>query len=145
MISIASIGVVSYYAGTESIKDKTEAQLESITILKTNQLNGFITEITAEIGVLSNYSYVLLQDEGYGHDVIRDNLKNRLSENSKFFEFFIMDLDGRVNISTDQTHEGKFRSDEPYFINGKENIFVQSFYYDLFKVFIMTYRCKSRH
>jgi len=129
--SIATIGAVSYYAGTESIKERTEAQLESIVILKTNQLNGFITEITAEIGVLSSYSYGLLRDERYGHDAIRDNLKNRLSENSKFFEFFIMDLDGRVNISTDQTHEGKFRSDESYFINGKENIFVQSFYYDL--------------
>jgi len=129
--SIATIGAVSYYAGTESIKERTEAQLESIVILKTNQLNGFITEITAEIEVLSSYSYGLLRDERYGHDAIRDNLKNRLSENSKFFEFFIMDLDGRVNISTDQTHEGKFRSGESYFINGKENIFVQSFYYDL--------------
>jgi len=47
--SIATIGAVSYYAGTESIKERTEAQLESIVILKTNQLNGFITEITAEI------------------------------------------------------------------------------------------------
>jgi len=129
--SIATIGAVSYYAGTESIKERTEAQLESIVILKTNQLNGFITEITAEIEVLSSYSYGLLRDERYGHDAIRDNLKNRLSENGKFFEFFIMDLDGRVNISTDQTHEGKFRSGESYFINGKENIFVQSFYYDL--------------
>jgi hypothetical protein len=75
MVSIASIGVVSYYAGTESIKERTEAQLESIVILKTNQLNGFITEITAEIEALSNYSCGLLQDERYGHDVIRDNLK----------------------------------------------------------------------
>jgi len=79
--SIILIGVVSYQVGAESFKEKTEAQLESIVILKTNQLNGFITEIIAEIGTLGNYSCGLLQDERYGHDATRDNLENRLSEN----------------------------------------------------------------
>jgi adenylate cyclase len=61
---------------------------------------------------------------------MRDVLKYELVERNEFFEFFIIGLNRQIIISTDETQEGKFKSNEPYFNKGKSDTFVQSFYYD---------------
>ncbi|HEC92273.1 MAG TPA: hybrid sensor histidine kinase/response regulator [Candidatus Atribacteria bacterium] len=131
LISISVIGFMSYYVGTESIKGRIEAQLESVMVLKTIHLNNFFRERKEDVQSLSNYCSELLAEEKYEHTVVREKLKERLNENSFFFEFFIIDLDGRISVSTDEKQEGKLKSNERYFIDGKNNITVQSFYYDL--------------
>ncbi|MFW6120391.1 MAG: ATP-binding protein [Petrotogales bacterium] len=131
IVSISVIGYISYQVGAESIKERIEAQLESVIILKTIHLNNFFKERTEDIRSSSSYCSKLLAEKNYEHAVVRERLIERLNENSFFTEFFIIGLDGKISVSTDETQEGKSKSNEKYFIDGKNNITIQSFYYDL--------------
>ena len=131
MLSILTIGIFSYYLGTEIIHERIEAQMESVTILKANYLNNFILERKNDMVSVGNQCDKLLQNNNdTDFNELRECLHDRVQENNFFIELFIMNQDGAVIISTDQTQEGKIKTNEPYFINGQKNITVQSFYYD---------------
>jgi len=131
MLSILTVGIFSYYLGTEIIHERIEAQLESVTILKANYLNNFILERKNDMVSVGNQCDKLLQNNNdTDFNELRECLHDRVQENNFFIEMFIMNQDGAVIISTDQTQEGKIKTNDLYFINGQKNITVQSFYYD---------------
>jgi len=135
LVAITLSGYVFFTQGSKAIEERTIAQLESIVVLKENQFDGFIEEeIEDIIDIGEDLSDTLINQEigkiAYRED-IRRSLKENLEEEPDFIELFVLDLDGKVHASTDETQEGKFKSNEPYFVEGKKGTVVQSFYYDL--------------
>lgn len=144
VISIVVIGVMSLQMGARAIEERTEAQLESVVILKEHQLNEFVGEEVEDIEAIATEKFFMddfikmlearFANEPEGmihHETIKNLLKKKLNSDGDFFEFFILDLDGKIHMSTDEKQEGKIKSDENYFIEGKKGTFVQSFYYYL--------------
>lgn len=124
ILSILIIGFAAGLIGTQTINERTTDQLESITILKKERLVSYKNERMEDMNTLSSYI----------NDREPDNLKyfldKQLTIYSNFFEFFIMDLDGRVTISTDTNQVGILKTKEKYFTEGLENITFQGYYYD---------------
>lgn len=141
LIVVSISAYVFFIQGSKAIEERMEAQLESIIVLKENQLNYFIKEEVEDIESIVNEFFVnsfvkMMEvhsankpDEIY-HENIRTVFRGKLDDKD-FIEFFILHLDGEVHISTDKTQEGKLKPDRPYFIEGKKETFVQDFYYSI--------------
>lgn len=134
--------VFYYFVMTQSLEERIDAQLESVVVLKENRLNDFLDGAVADVGGLANEKILLNMiteiqeahsnqeaDAAY-HEGVRQILEERLAYKKDFEEFFILGMEGRVHISTNEMQEGQSRLNEPYFIEGQKGAYIQSFYYD---------------
>src|SRR3989339_536880 len=86
-----------------AIEERTKAQLESVATIKENQLRNLVKERIKDIEFMRG-------------DIL-------------FYELFILDPSGKIIFSTDQTQKWKIKNDKNYFTKGKNETFVQDFYY----------------
>lgn len=123
MVIVLMNGAAYYFVINQAIKERTVAQLESVSILKASRFAEFIQ---ADLSDVKN----LAEKVGVTPNA-RDIMTAQLHEGEDFTEFFLMDLTGKVTQSSDPSQEGKYKASEPYFNEGKKNAFVQYYYYDL--------------
>jgi HAMP domain-containing protein len=142
LIVLITISPIFYTLGSNALDKRIEAQLHSISILKENQLNNFIGEKIEYVERIDNNEFLVnnlsellttnLGKEGdIDHNMVEESFKKRLREYEDIVEFSMLDLDGKIHISTNEIQEGKIKSNEEYFIEGKYKTFLNSFYYDL--------------
>ncbi len=131
-ITTLFIGVVISFVGARNVlNNRLKAHLESVVMLKENSLKKFVRSRISDIRLmLKDRHYIKIFLEGSKAER-RNILKERLFLKKGFIEFFILDLDGQISVSTDENQVGKIKSDENYFNRGKEGPFVQFFYYDI--------------
>ena len=135
VILISSIFLVS---GEKQIQDRVYAQFDSVLALKESSIINFFSNNEKRVSSLSSDDVLLSELEKFYVEPknildVREILKKKLSEESGTFDgFFIMDLDGKIVVSTNPDEEGKIRADRPYFINGKERVYTQTFYYSTY-------------
>jgi len=60
-------------------------------------------------------------------DVLAGNLISIVSSMSDAEELFVMDLEGRIVVSTDRSHEGSSQAEAPLYLQGRSNTYVQPF------------------
>jgi len=134
LLVIVVVGYALFAQASEAIEERTIAQLESVVVLKENRMNDFFKENAEDLTNIQEESSSLLINQeskkmNYPED-IRRVLNGKLGNNPDYIEFFVLDPDGNVYASTNEAQEGKIKSNEPYFTEGKNETFVQSFYYD---------------
>ena len=143
LIAIFLSSFLFFINGKNALENRVGAQLESVAVLKENQLNYFIGQKIKDVDLLAgarrmngilaaieaNYSHA---DATIAHkSAARELLKEELAKREDFLEFFILSTDGEIILSTDDSQEGKIRADRPYFIEAGKQTYVQSFYYRL--------------
>ena len=142
LISITISSFAAFQIGNRMIGNRMNAQLESVIILKRNQINTYFNERIGDMLSLSSSKDIigLLPLEKAGHnkeanliDGKRKKLQERLNLNKNFIEFFIIDKNGEVCLSTDKSHEGMLRTDTKYFIEGKKGLYVDNLNYNISK------------
>jgi two-component system sensor kinase FixL len=144
VICIAISGTIYYFTAEKTIEERVKAQLESVAVLKENQFNDFIGGSIEDVEGLAKEKFFVESfirelkahaaqeaNEMIYHENVKQLLKEKLAYKKNFFEFFILSLDGRIHLSTDKVQEGKFKLDEPYFIEGRNGTYLQNFYYDV--------------
>ncbi|MFC1655823.1 ATP-binding protein [Patescibacteria group bacterium] len=115
-----------------AIEERIEAQMESVLMLKINQLNRFTEEEKEDFNNIADFLLELSDYENfYNYENLSESLESILEKEEDFFELFIMDLEGRVIVSTDKIQEEKLKFNEEYFIEGQKGVYIQSFYYDV--------------
>ncbi len=143
VICISISAAVYYSVAGQTIEKRIEAQLESIAVLKENQFNDFIEGRMKDVESIAKEKFFVENFAGEQkvhagqeaepaayHQNIMQLLSERLADKKNFLEFFILDMDGQVHLSTDEAQEGNFRSNEPYFTEGRNGTYLQNFYYD---------------
>lgn len=113
-----------FYAQNAStaIAARTDAQLDSIGLLKIAQLDYYKTEEMSHIGRMAGR----LASSGGG---MKSALAGELAVQSDFNELFVMDPNGTVAASTDASEEGMNVSKESYFTGGEAGtVFMSRFY-----------------
>jgi PAS domain S-box-containing protein len=141
---LAAVGVLSYTSGRAALQAAAVSELFSTAIEKQSSLNDWITETQTHATSLSASPYLqanvadLLAARGSGdqaaiqavHDRLIEELQVWVGQGRDYLEWFVLDPDsGQVIASTDPGEEGKFREDQPYFINGKSSLYLQDLYY----------------
>ena len=123
------IASLATYFGVQSSIGQTQALLGSVADLKKNQLINWISglEATIQIAVpseeLVQYSEVLTIDpESVDSDVYQAAYQSEkaryneiLNQSGAFSELFLVDLNGKVVLSTDVNHENRIEFGYPYF------------------------------
>jgi len=129
-------GVMYFISSKQLVEKNINAHLESVATLKGNQFSDFlrgrkeyIEEIEGEDEFLKAFFGIATNKQDI--EEMRALMKNRLLPQNGFFEFFVIDLNGKILVSTDIKQEGKFRSEETYFINGKKETYFHNFYHDI--------------
>jgi signal transduction histidine kinase len=125
IVSLIS-GIVSFVYGEKAISDRLDSQLHSISVLKEAQINTFLEE---KIKNVKESIHCILINGSKEHS--REELFKKISDDEDITELFLIDLNGKVIISTDYTQEGKLKSQREYFIEGKEKTTIKAFYYAL--------------
>lgn len=134
LVAVAGIiitALISFVVARKGIEKRIGRHLENVATLKKYRLNDFIKERINDIDHIAKDNFYRGVFLGGTKERIRNILKEKLVYEKEFIELFILDLDGQVHVSTDEKQEGKIKSFEKYFIEGKKGPFIQSFYYDL--------------
>lgn len=125
--------VVGYYNGRQQALDR----LESVAVLQELEISTWMQDMLAELTVASNEEYGLervqvvldlARDHKYldSYNKVTRNWLRRLVARAPYYnELFLVDLEGRVALSTNPDHEGESRRQEAYFARGLEGPTVQ--------------------
>ncbi|MBA4319226.1 MAG: hypothetical protein C0412_12565 [Flavobacterium sp.] len=130
-ISIVINGTISYVASKQIIEKEINAHLESAVTLKENFFFSFLKERKGYIEEIANEKEFLATFLKQDIKNINILLQERLLHQDGVFEFFVLDLNGKVFTSTYPQQEGRFRNNEAYFINGQKITYFQNIYYDI--------------
>jgi len=138
LLTILAVAFASFQAGNKMIIADVEAQLESVLTLKSSQLRAYFNERKDDINALVNSKDIadLLPSKDTTEprsniDARRENLRKTLRLNGYFKEFSIIDEDGEVSLSTNEQHEGMLRTNERYFVEGKQGLYIAPLGYDM--------------
>jgi len=134
LVAVAGIivtALISFVVARKGIEKRIGRHLENVAILKEYHLNDFIKERINDIDHIAKDNFYRGVFLGGTKERIRNILKEKLVYEEEFIELFVLASDGEVHVSTDQKQEGKIKSYEKYFIEGKKGPFIQSFYYSL--------------
>ncbi len=134
LTSLPLIVVVAYlsFIWSQDLQERTIDQLESIATLKEVEVEMWIDNLqneltTSLIGEDAAQIKVLLQDAS-GSIAYKEGLRERfqqITELGRLEEIFLIDLHGRVILSTDPTQENESYAQQPYFQQEFEQTFVQ--------------------
>lgn len=131
-IALGSI-VVGYFTGRQQALD----QLASVAALQELEIRTWIQEMQGELTVAANEEYGLervhvvldlARDNKYlsSYNKVTRNWLGRLVTHTRHYdELFLLDLEGRVALSTDPAHEGESHGQADYFKRGLEGPTVQ--------------------
>ena len=125
-----------------TLEENTIEHLTSVAILKERAVNRWFEEEEEDIVSLTKSPLIIenciLLVENKGNQLnttsVYESLRNFLTEyltDDDFHEFFIMDKEGVIIVSTDPNQEGKFKSNRLYFIEGKKNSYIQNVYHSM--------------
>ena len=148
-ISFIPLIIISYFSfknSEEAIKKETFDHLVSVSILKQEEINEWLNQQALALALIGknieNQAINLFEHdiEIEEHDLSHKNvnislayiLKQYETEESGFFEFFILDKDtGEIHISTNKKHIGKIKKSEDYYTQGKKETYIKNIYYSL--------------
>lgn len=137
------IGVVSYQSGRQRIIKDVKSHLEGKAILKQHGIENWIEYLTHivtllvtnprvknDVTVLSTHATV---DTKYRTAYESMLAGYRRMTTLKHFQLlcFIEHVEGRIIVSSDASWEGKIKHHEPYFLQGKREVFVSDIFFSL--------------
>lgn len=130
-------GILAFLLSRNTLIENTKRQLQSISILKLDFINNFIEDAKGHAIALANNDIkreqmISLLSLG-GDDnkrIVKSYFSEAIKDNQEFIDVFLINKDGVVVASSNNSDEGKIRDQEEYFIKGLEKTTVQSFYFD---------------
>ena len=135
LISTSSL-VGSYISG----RQRVEAQLEAVAVLKESQINSWQLQLQSDLDTAlageetRRHAIVLLQSTDPSeyqieYSIVRERLEEVLTKAGRFDDLFLMDAAGRVALSTRPDEEGKVYNNEIFFQRGRQAPYVQPPFY----------------
>ena len=137
LITVILLGVVFFIFLKNNTKNEINTRLTSISYLKGNYLKQYIDFNISETEISLNSSHVkkefinLLNKKSKDSGSMAINLlADGMIDKTQLIDLSIINNDGVVVASSNQQDVGKIKSDESYFIEGKNSTTFKSFVYD---------------
>lgn len=145
VLPLIILGVFALSSSQRTLENQQFDHLNAVALLKADEINRWMENETRQLKALAQRPLVsgfanMLTTEGLDAAVARsarqnlldDHLLPTLTDEGGFWELFLLHADsGQVLASTEESSVGKYRSNEPYFIAGKKDAYVQNVYYFL--------------
>lgn len=130
-------GLISNVISSRNIEERLVNQLESVATLKEAEINAWInsldlnlTNLLSRQEVKRSITNVMQQDAipeaefHFSHDELQKLFSEALDRTQLFDEIFVMNLNGKVIVSTDSNQEGKVFFGQPLFDEGLKGSFI---------------------
>jgi len=137
LLSLVTVGLVGFIAFTqarEALKQSIFNRLEAVSTLKEDVLNRWIDdqrrdvvfiawlpEVGKQAGLLLSQPETSPEFQS-AYTILSEYLKFLVTSTSDSAELFILDLDGKIILSTDKSHEGLSQGEAPFFIQGRSEL-----------------------
>jgi signal transduction histidine kinase len=143
LLAVAAISAVTVLLGNRDGTQREIDQLESVVTLKQAEIKTWVKSLKINLGIVtSDYGELydiqtLTQDSSetfnYKNSFSRLHARFKWASDSMglFDELFLMDVNGRVMISTNQTHENEKHTIYEYFSEGLKGPYIQQPSYSL--------------
>ena len=146
LLMVGIVGAVAYQRARGSLEAQVFDRLDAAAGLKADSLDRWLDEQRRNVvfvgGLLGGFNsgdasglgkaadQVLEGGAGAGrgsapHQTIESALRYVVSQTADAQEFLVLDLDGKVVVSTVASHEGQNLAKEPWFSRGSSGTFVQ--------------------
>ncbi len=134
MLIVGAVGYVAYQRASRVLRQSVQEQLLSAAVLKENEINrwaedhkraldflAWLPEMRRDAAALAQ---IPPEDSAYraAYERTLERLSYVVSEQPDYEEYFILDSEGKVVLSTRKTREGKYDYNQPYFLYGKERL-----------------------
>ncbi|NPE26476.1 PAS domain-containing protein [Methanococcoides sp. SA1] len=135
LVPVLVVGWVSLQTSQAELQEAYYSHLETAAQSRANHIETFLEEnkdAVVSIGAGIGESGLFSLDKNSEEYV---KLKNRIgvrligSKHKEYQELFLLDLNGIVVFSTDESQEGVDKSQDDYFINGKEETYIKDAYF----------------
>jgi PAS domain S-box-containing protein len=141
-LMLATVGVLSYRSGSESLKAAAVSELLAVAIEEEAALDHWIEDrlvdleqLAAENDLVEKAGMLIAaapdsEEARAAHALLIQEIRPHMSgANTNFIEVFAVEqASGRVVASTSRAEEGKLKIGRPYFENGKTGPYVQAPY-----------------
>jgi signal transduction histidine kinase len=145
IVPVIIVGYIAYHNGRQTIEQVEINHLVSTNLMKSSELHRWIESNKRSIlelaqrplfivfsGVMANHDTSSPAYEDAHMKIIQDHLSPRITTTGGFLEVFIIcPCHGVVLASSNETQEGKYRTNQPYFMEGMKSTYVQGVYYSL--------------
>lgn len=136
IIIIISSGIIT---GTLSSRTLTNQSYENIKLINSSKAKTVRTFLNSEkevVGILAAstiFRDFLEQAPDSGQYLITkertvQRLKRSIEEVAQIYELFILNKNGEIIASTDETNEGQIKINDDYFIKAQDEIFIKDLY-----------------
>lgn len=118
-------------------RNQAITRLESVAALKETRLTAWLQDLQGNLLVTLNEEYAVERAtvvlslanankySGIYQKAMRSRFQRFVEQSQLFTEIFLLDVAGRVIVSTDLTKEGSEYRDQPFFIRGQEMPYLQ--------------------
>ena len=143
-ILLATVSTLAYNEGRDALQKAALAELLSSAIEKQAALEYWISEARNDIAVEAASPLLLASTAALrealpnspeaqaAHDQLVQELEPYIRLDSKFTTLMFIDADtAQVLAATHPNEEGKFKENQPFFINGKTEPYVSEAYYSI--------------
>lgn len=143
IVPLAVTGYLAYESGRQSIVKDVESHLHSVATLKEQEIESWVDhlehtivwlatspQVSSDATILATHN---TDDPRYlaAHQSLVAEFR-RIAVLRHLSSIFLLDsTSGQVIAAPDTTWEGKFRESEPYFTQGKNNIYVSEIFHSL--------------
>ncbi len=143
-ILLIGVSIPAYLKSRESLRAAIISELVSTSLEKQSALDAWITSRQHSIRDIASQQYLsglvslLINSSPNSPERILNNnaivsiLNDWSGVGHNFINFEVIDsLNGQIIVSTDSSDVGKFRENQPFFIEGMKSAYIQNPYYDL--------------
>lgn len=145
LFGVVLFGFVLFFFVKSNIERQIDVQLASISSLKTSHIKQYLDFHVLEVESSVKSSHIkeslidLLQGKSKDNGaMVISMLSDGMIDSSDLLDIYVINNDGIIVASNNKEEEGKIKSDEKYFISGKEKTTIQNFSYDLSSKEIIT-------
>ena len=120
-----------YFIINKDLENIINIYLKSNSDLIADNINTLLNDYkkSAQIFTKSNIDSDFFKSTNYSYEEIQKDLNNLIKDINSIYEIKILDKNGITLISTDISDIGEDKSLSEYFINGKEETYIQDFHY----------------
>jgi len=134
LVMVGLVGFVAFTRAREALKESVFNRLEAVSTLKEDVLNRWIDDqrrdvvFVAWLPEIGEQAGLLLSrpesspEFQTAYSILSEYLKFLVTSTSDSAELFILDLAGKVILSTDKSHEGLSQAAYPFFIQGRSKL-----------------------
>jgi len=134
IVGVSLLGVVAYFPGREILRKQILDSYKNISDSREGEVVMSLEEAKAEFALLAGDYHVRELTE----KIVKNDLeaarslqelvayvKELLAAGKNSYEYFIVDMRGKILASTDEAHIGIDRAKDAYFLNGQKQLYIK--------------------